>query len=156
MPPSFWLFAFGLLVIGNGGAFVQQYRFAAADNAPPEFKARAISFVLAGGVFTAIIGPQIVIFTRELLAPVTFAGSFAAAILLGLLGMLILVWLRLPEKPRQRRPTARRGRRRRPLAEIIAQPRFIVALHLRGRLVHADDLRHDRRAARHGRLRLLA
>ena len=37
---------------GCGGAFVQQYRFAAADNAPPEFKARAISFVLAGGVFT--------------------------------------------------------------------------------------------------------
>ena len=82
--PSFWLFAFGLLVIGIGGAFVQQYRFAAADNAPPEFKARAISFVLAGGIFTAIIGPQIVIFTRELLAPVMFAGSFVAIIFLAL------------------------------------------------------------------------
>ncbi|TIW96077.1 MFS transporter, partial [Mesorhizobium sp.] len=57
--PSFWLFAFGLLVIGVGGAFVQQFRFAAADNAPPEFKARAISFVLAGGIVTAILGPQI-------------------------------------------------------------------------------------------------
>ena len=75
---SFWSFALGLLVLGLGGAFVQQFRFAAADNAPREFKARAISFVLAGGVFTAVIGPQIVIFTRDLFFPVLFAGSFAA------------------------------------------------------------------------------
>jgi MFS family permease len=125
---SFWLFAVGLLIIGNGGAFVQQYRFAAADNAPAEFKARAISFVLAGGVFTAIIGPQIVIFTRELLAPITFAGSFAASILLGLLGMLILVWLRLPEKAATPAHGAAEIDGGRPLAEIVAQPRFIVAL----------------------------
>ena len=92
---SFWLFAAGLLVIGLGGAFVQQFRFAAADNAPPEFKARAISFVLAGGVFTAIIGPQIVIFTRDLLAPVMFAGSFAAIIGLAAVGAVILSFLRV-------------------------------------------------------------
>jgi MFS family permease len=126
---NFWLFAFGLLVIGIGGAFVQQYRFAAADNAPSEFKARAISFVLAGGVFTAIIGPQIVIFTRELLAPVTFAGSFAAVILLGLFGMLILVWLRLPVKASgvvgSGAAALDNGRS---FAEIISQPRFVVAL----------------------------
>src|SRR5688500_11342361 len=58
---SFWMFVAGLLALGLGGAFVQQFRFAAADNAPREFKARAISFVLAGGVFTAVIGPQTVI-----------------------------------------------------------------------------------------------
>jgi MFS family permease len=125
---SFWLFAFGLLVIGCGGAFVQQYRFAAADNAPSEFKARAISFVLAGGVFTAVIGPQIVIFTRTLLAPVMFAGSFAAAIPLGLAGMAILIWLRLPVKPEPLATGAARANTGRPLLEIVAQPRFIVAL----------------------------
>ena len=48
----------------------------------PEFKARAISFVLAGGIVTAILGPQIVIFTRELFAPVMFAGSFATILVL--------------------------------------------------------------------------
>ena len=83
---SFWLFAFGLLVIGVGGAFVQQFRFAAADNAPPQFKARAISFVLAGGIVTAILGPQIVIFTRELFAPVMFAGSFISILPLAAVG----------------------------------------------------------------------
>ncbi|HEV7417469.1 MAG TPA: MFS transporter, partial [Tianweitania sediminis] len=77
---SFLIFAIGLLVIGLGGAFVQQFRFAAADNAPPQFKARAISLVLAGGVITAIVGPQIVIHTRELFAPVMFAGSFVSVI----------------------------------------------------------------------------
>ncbi len=124
---SFWLFAFGLLVIGIGGAFVQQYRFAAADNAPPEFKARAISFVLAGGVFTAIIGPQIVIFTRELLAPVMFAGSFVSVILLGFIGMAILFLLRL--KPKGVSETDLQDTASaRPLSEIISQPRFIVAL----------------------------
>ena len=126
---SFWFFAVGLLVIGIGGAFVQQYRFAAADNAPSEFKARAISFVLAGGLFTAILGPQIVIFTRELLAPVSFAGPFAAVILLGFGGMIILVWLRLQPKPTTDNgggvSVADEGR---PLADIIAQPGFIVAL----------------------------
>ena len=101
---NFWLFALGLLVIGLGGAFVQQYRFAAADNAPPEFKARAISFVLAGGVFTAIVGPQVVIFTRELLAPVMFAGSFVAVIFMALIGMSILFLLRLQAAARGERP----------------------------------------------------
>ena len=62
---SFWLFVVGLLVIGLGSAFVQQFRFAAADTVSSAYKARAISLVLAGGVVTAILGPQIVIFTRE-------------------------------------------------------------------------------------------
>jgi len=95
---SFWLFAFALLVIGVGGAFVQQFRFAAADNAPPEFKARAISFVLAGGIVTAILGPQIVIFTRELFAPVMFAGSFASILPLAAVGAIILSFLHVPAK----------------------------------------------------------
>ena len=110
--PSFWLFAFGLLVIGIGGAFVQQFRFAAADNAPPEFKARAISFVLAGGIVTAILGPQIVIFTRELFAPVMFAGSFASILVLAAVGAVILSFLRIPARATAKRksPTATRGR----------------------------------------------
>src|SRR5690606_14580385 len=54
---SFWLFVAGMLVLGLGGAFVQQVRFAAADYAAPSDKARAIALVLAGGVVTAILGP---------------------------------------------------------------------------------------------------
>jgi MFS family permease len=123
---SFWLFVGGLLVIGGGGAFVQQFRFAAADNAPPELKARAISWVLAGGVVTAILGPQIVIFTRETLAPVMFAGSFVSIIGLALVGLFTLSFLRL-RKDQPVRDDADAGPAR-PLAEIIANPRFAVAL----------------------------
>ncbi|MER8484727.1 MFS transporter [Mesorhizobium sp. M1322] len=123
---SFWLFAFGLLVIGIGGAFVQQFRFAAADNAPSEFKARAISFVLAGGIVTAILGPQIVIFTRELFAPVMFAGSFASILVLAAVGAAILSLLRIPAKATGKAEIADSDAR--PLAEIVTRPRFVAAL----------------------------
>jgi MFS family permease len=123
---SFWLFALALLVLGIGGAFVQQFRFAAADNAPPEFKARAISFVLAGGIVTAILGPQIVIFTRELFAPVMFAGSFAAILPLAAAGAVILSFLRLRPKAESRVDVADGDAR--PLSEIVTRPRFVAAL----------------------------
>ncbi|RNJ45761.1 MFS transporter [Mesorhizobium erdmanii] len=123
---SFWLFAFALLVIGIGGAFVQQFRFAAADNAPPQFKARAISFVLAGGIITAILGPQIVIFTRELLAPVMFAGSFAAIPVLAAVGAVILSFLRIPVRATGHTEAASSDAR--PLSEIVTRPRFVAAL----------------------------
>ncbi|QKD04297.1 MFS transporter [Mesorhizobium loti] len=123
---SFWLFAFGLLVIGAGGAFVQQFRFAAADNAPPQFKARAISFVLAGGIVTAILGPQIVIFTRELFAPVMFAGSFISILPLAAVGAIILSFLRLPAKAANKVDITEGDARS--LAEIVTKPRFVAAL----------------------------
>ncbi|MEI9422158.1 MFS transporter [Mesorhizobium sp. Cs1299R1N1] len=123
---SFWLFAFALLVIGVGGAFVQQFRFAAADNAPPAFKARAISFVLAGGIVTAILGPQIVIFTRELFAPVMFAGSFASILPLAAVGAIILSFLRLPARAASKLDVADGDAR--PLSEIVTKPRFVAAL----------------------------
>jgi MFS family permease len=122
---SFWLFAFGLLVVGAGNAFIQQFRFAAADNAPAEFKARAISFVLAGGIVTAVLGPQTVIFTHDLLAPVPFAGSFAAIIVLAAAGAVILSFLRRETRTEARQAASDSGR---PLAEIIMQPRYAVAL----------------------------
>ncbi len=123
---NFWLFAIGLMVVGLGGAFVQQLRFAAADDAPPAFKAKAISFVMAAGVVTAILGPQIVIFTRELFAPVMFAGAFAAIMVLAAVGAVILSFLR-SHAHAQANATAIADDAR-PLAQIIAQPRFAVAL----------------------------
>ncbi|KQZ98517.1 MFS transporter [Mesorhizobium sp. Root157] len=122
---SFWGFAFGLLLVGIGGSFVQQFRFAAADNAPPEFKARAISFVLAGGVVTAVLGPQVVIFTKDLLAPVMFAGAFAALIVLSAIGGAILMFLRAKPAVKAAQTSTGSGRS---LREIVTQPRFAIAL----------------------------
>ncbi|GAA4111427.1 MFS transporter [Aminobacter aganoensis] len=123
---EFWLFVFGLLLLGVGSAFVQQFRFAAADNAPPEFKANAISFVLAGGIVTAILGPQIVIFTREMFAPVMFAGSFAAIIGLAAVGAVILSFLKVRDAAGAHQDVSQEDAR--PLLEIVTQPRFAAAL----------------------------
>lgn len=123
---SFWLFAAALFVIGAGNAFVQQYRFAAADAAPAASRTNAISWVLAGGVFTAIIGPQAVILTKDLFLPVPFAGAFISAVVLGIAGMAILSLLdvREPARPDDNETSAPA----RPLLEIVARQRFITAL----------------------------
>jgi len=122
----FWLFAAGLALMGVGNAFVQQFRFAAAESAPAQFKARAISFVLAGGVLTAIIGPQIVIFTRELLAPIMFAGTFASVLGIAAVGALILS--ALPRNEAAPAAGASSDRPARPLGDIIRQPRYVTGL----------------------------
>ncbi|WP_159586292.1 MFS transporter [Chelativorans xinjiangense] len=123
---DFWLFAFGMLLVGAGTAFTQQYRFAAVDNAPADFKPRAIAWVLSGGIFSAVIGPQTAIHTREMFAPVMFAGAFVGIIGLAAIGALILSLLRLPKDA----PSAALDDHQpaRPLLEIMSQPRFIVAL----------------------------
>jgi MFS family permease len=121
----FGLFAFGILVVGGGNSFIQLFRFAAADHAPAEFKARAISFVLAGGIGAAVIGPQTVIFTHDLLAPVPFAGSFAAIIVLAAIGAAVLFFLRKESRTEKRAAVSDSGRS---LVEIVTQPRYAMAL----------------------------
>ncbi|PYE87174.1 MFS transporter [Phyllobacterium leguminum] len=123
---DFWLFVAGLLVIGLGSAFVQQYRFAATDNAPSSFKPKAVSWVLTGGVFAAIIGPTAVIYTRTLFEPVMFAGSFLAVGVIGVLGIGILSLLRLQSHVATAADDDDLPAR--PLGAIISQPRFFVAL----------------------------
>ena len=122
---SFVLFALGLLAVGFSASFAQQYRFAAADVGSPAFRARAISWVLTGGIAAAVIGPQTVIFTRNLLSPIPFAGSFFAIGVLAVVAMAILSQLtgEAREPPPQTEQTG--GRR---LSEIARQPRFIVAI----------------------------
>ena len=63
---SFWLFALGLAIIGVGGSFQQQYRFAAADAEPKAFKYQAISWVLCCGILSDKIGTKISIMTKDL------------------------------------------------------------------------------------------
>ncbi|ODN68807.1 MFS transporter [Methylobrevis pamukkalensis] len=119
---SFWLFCLAQLIGGMSGAFLQQYRFAAADASPPAFRPKAISWVLAGGVVTGVVGPQATIFGETLL-PVTYAGTYAIMIVLSLLSGAVLSTLSIP-KPAPRRKGDSSGR---PLAAIMLQPRFVVA-----------------------------
>ncbi len=120
---DFWLFALGLMLIGLAGGFTQKIRFAAADASPSFYKPKAISWILAGGVGSAIVGPQLAIFGKDVLAPVTFAGTFIALVPLGLLAAGILCFLKLPELNQTVSSAPAR-----PLFEIIATRRFITGM----------------------------
>jgi MFS family permease len=120
---SFLLFCIGTFASGLYAAAHVSYRFAAADTASDQFKAKAISWVMIGGIFSGIIGPQVVILTKDLLAPILFAATYLAQAALAALCGLILTRLQIPVPPRQQV-----GGEGRPLSEIARQPKFIVAV----------------------------
>ncbi len=120
---SFAIFCVGSLFSGFYAAGHQAYRFAAADTASDAFKPKAISWVLAGGVFAGVLGPQLVIGTKDLWAPYMFAASYIAQAAVALLAGGVLIFLKIP-KP----PAVHPDGRGRPLLEIARQPRFPVAV----------------------------
>ena len=120
--------SFGLLTVGTlcGGLYAsahQSYRFAATDTASPQFRAKAVAWVLAGGVFAAVIGPQLVIFTKDIWPAYLFAATYIAQSLCALLAAAVLTQLNIP-----RPPVSHSLIDGRPLRIIVAQPKFIVAV----------------------------
>lgn len=122
---AFWMLCLGTFMAGLFGAVVHSYRFAAADTASPAFRPRAISWVLAGGVASGLIGPQVVIAFNDFFDPILFAGAFMGQAALAVLSMLIVLFVDLPKPVRQ--SVAERGQMR-PMRVIAAQPRFQAAL----------------------------
>lgn len=94
---NFWLFLFGSYLTGIYHSSQGFFRFAATDSAPSHFKSKAISYVLAGGLVSALVGPQAVKATKEL-TEVSYGGSYLAAMALNLAGMAILFFLREPDR----------------------------------------------------------
>ncbi|MCW8084265.1 MFS transporter [Sabulicella glaciei] len=119
---SFWLFCLGTFFGGAYAAVVLSFRFAAADGVPAARRARALSLVMAGGVFAGVIGPQIVTHTMDLWPPFLFAATFLAQAGVAALCAFILAGIRLPK------PTAAEVAGGRPISAIARQPLFIVAV----------------------------
>ncbi len=119
---NFALFSLSTILYGISNGFVGYYRFTAADVATEAFRSRAISFVIAGGILAALIGPELATWTKDWL-PVTFAGGFVAIALLQLLTLLVLSALNLP--PLLQQKYQEHGRE---LGSIMQQPVFIVAV----------------------------
>jgi predicted MFS family arabinose efflux permease len=118
--------SFALLLAGTfcGGLYAaahQSYRFAATDTASERFRGRAVSYVLAGGIFAAVLGPQLVIWTKDILSPHLFAASFLGQSACALVAAVVLHFVRIPHVK------ASAHHETRPLATIVRQPRFMIA-----------------------------
>ena len=120
---SFVLFNVGAVFSGFYAAAHQAYRFAAADTASEAFRPKAISFVLIGGIFAAIIGPQIVILTKDMWPPYLFAATYSAQAVVAAIAGLTLMLLKIPMPP-----VMSKSQSGRPISVIARQPKFIVAV----------------------------
>ena len=119
---DFQLFCVGTFLHGMYNAFGQYYRFAAADVASEDFKSRAISYVLAGGVVASVLGPEIGKHTVDLIDAHVYLGSYLSLMGLSLIVALLLTPLDIPNLSKEERRSSGR-----PLGAIMRQPVFIVA-----------------------------
>jgi MFS family permease len=120
---SFTLFLAGSFLTGIYMSAQGFYRFAAADTASDAFRPKAISWVMAGGLVSAIVGPQLVKVTADAMA-VVFLGSYLTVIALNFIGSLLFFALDIPI-PVRPAEGAQRGRSR---AEILRDPTIRVAM----------------------------
>ena len=118
---QFWLFCCATFLGGLYGAVAQSYRFAAADGASVRFRPKAVSLVMAGGVFAGLLGPQLVQWTMDVWPPYLFAFSYVVQAAVALVAMAITAGVDAP------RPAAADLHAGRPLLQIVRQPRFIAA-----------------------------
>jgi len=118
---SFALFCVATFLGGLYGSVAQSYRFAAADGASTAYRPKAVSWVMAGGVFAGVLGPQLVQWTMDIWSPYLFAFSFLVQAAVALIAMGIVAGVDMP-KPA---PADLHGGR--PLMTIVTQPRFIAA-----------------------------
>ena len=120
---SFWLLCAGMFVMGIYTAFGKYYRFAAADATTFDFRAKAISLTLAGGMVGGIFGPEMAKRTQDLFSAQPYLGSYLSLIAVCAVAALLLTRLDIPHLSEQEREEPGR-----PMATIMRQPVFIVAV----------------------------
>jgi MFS family permease len=122
---SFIIFCAGTFLAGFYSSYVQSYRFAAADSETGAGSQKAIARVMVGGLLAAVIGPQLVIWTRDMLPGMPFAGSFLSQAALAALAIPVLLLLRKPPPPREAGPESAADRC---LIDILLTRRYALAI----------------------------
>lgn len=120
---SFPVFLIGAFMIGIYQSSLGFYRFASADTASEAFRPKAISYVMAGGLAAAVIGPQLVKFTAEAMV-VPFLGTYLAAIAINIVGSQLFLLLDIPKPP----PPGPGSTAARSRGELLRDPRIAVAI----------------------------
>jgi MFS family permease len=119
---NFWLLVMATVIAGYYSANGQLYRFAAAELARPDYRDRAVSMVLAGGIVGGVIGPSLARWTQHV-SSVPFAAAYGALALVALVAMAAVSLVDFPAAPTKKKETG--GGR--PLSIIMRQPVFIVS-----------------------------
>jgi len=119
---SFWLLVIATFVAGYYSANGQLYRFAAAELCASDYREKAVSLVMAGGLMGAIIGPNLAIQTKDL-AGMPFAGAYMALVAIALLSMGVMSFITFPPPP----ASSESEGLGRPLNAIMSQPVFVVS-----------------------------
>ena len=120
---SFWLLVAATVIAGYYSANAQLYRFAAVELCTADYRDKAVSLVLAGGLMGAVVGPNLALRTRHLLAT-DFAGAYVALMLVAGLSLLLISLIRFTP-PAARQAGAPAGRS---VPTLLRQPVFLIAL----------------------------
>jgi MFS family permease len=120
---NFWLLVIGTFIAGYYSANGQLYRFAAAELTDVSQRDKAVSWVLAGGILGAVIGPNLASWTRDLF-DTAFLGAYLTLSIAGFIGIFVMQFINFPEEFKTQHSLSD-GR---PLSVILRQPAFIVAI----------------------------
>ncbi len=124
MEGRFWIFCSASVAFGMFTGFGHYYRFTAAEVVESSFKSRAISYVLAGGVIAAFIGPNLANLSQNWITDARFAGSYAAIMGLFALSAIAISLAVLPNTS----ASPEQSQRSRPLWKVVAQGQYVVAV----------------------------
>lgn len=123
---SLFIMCLGGVILGYAVSCLQMYRFAAAELVSPRFRAQAISWVTAGGVAAAIIGPMMVRWSHDLLMPL-YVGTYATLVAFHVVVFTIMSFIKFPDVKNDAPSEASPVTDARPLLEIAAQPKFMAS-----------------------------
>ena len=119
----FWWFSLGTLLFGASAGFAQHYRFAVTDVASADYRSKAISLVLAGGVISGFAGPELAKLSKDMFLPTVFLGPYFFLIGIALLSSIVVMFVDIPNlTPREAAAPSR------PMRAIMRQPVFVTAV----------------------------
>ena len=118
---NFLFFILGSILIGISQATQQFYRYAAADNVPDNFKSKALSYVISGGLIAAILGPELSKISYNFLTEYLYLATYLIAGLIQILNLFVLLFLKIPKQEKV-------VNTRRPLSEILFKKNLILAV----------------------------
>lgn len=118
---NFWLLCAATVLAGYYAANATLYRFASAELAAPADREKAVSLVMAAGLFGAVVGPNLAAQTRDL-ATAPFAGAYLALAVVAAIALVLMAFIRFPPVPPKRANAVSRS-----VGDLLRQPVFLVA-----------------------------